>query len=135
MKNLLDPTRAQAKHRNRLWASALKENKKKARNVMTDGCGGRCCLAVAQDVAESCGVTVDKDIADEVPCEATVNFFGWPNNNPNLFITNKNNSLSATEINDGYDYEGEHRGLPHSLIAEAVLNTFVHPKTRKNIFK
>ena len=62
--DLLKPTPAQVKYRNRLWVNALLENKRKARRGRHDKDGGRCCLAVAQDVAYSCGLDIETKAVD-----------------------------------------------------------------------
>jgi hypothetical protein len=136
-KDLLDPTPAQIKHRNRLWAEALLKNKRKARGEMYDGKGGRCCLAVAQDVAISCGVEVF-GVHDSLPADDVCAFFGWGSDNPDLTVVvdgeTKRNVASA--LNDGTPSIGSasikdkkivEKGLSHKQISELVMNTFVHP--------
>lgn len=123
VKNLLNPTPAQIKYRNRLWANALRENKKKAKRQMRDGEGGRCCLAVASDVAHSHGVKGLENV--NFPHENVGRFFGWGFKNPTL--KTKKSTYSASVLNDGNtDIE-----LSHQEIAECVENTFVHPKNPK----
>lgn len=151
MKNktdLLNPTPAQVKHRNRLWVNALLENKRKARKEMHDKDGGRCCLAVAQDVAIACGV-LDSSLRKEnstFPHESVCEFFGWGTNNPKLKvkINGKFNIEVAAALNDGVEIIGSfivedhkivEKGLSHKQIAECVLNTFVHPSKPKQSFK
>ena len=71
MKNktdLLNPTPAQVKHRNRLWVDALLKNKRKARGEMYNHNRGRCCLAVAQDVAYSCGLDIERKSEAKFNC-------------------------------------------------------------------
>jgi hypothetical protein len=136
MKNtLLNPTPAQVKHRNRLWAKALVKNKKKSVGKMYCN-GGRCCLAVAQNVAIECGVDIPKNYDDDdVPHEFVAKFFGWSRRNPILSFPRKENFIDegqASELNDDnlYSKNGSH-GMPHKKIAECVLNTFVHPSKKK----
>jgi hypothetical protein len=137
MKNdILKPTPQQIKVRNRLWAEALKKNKKKAFIRMYDD-GGRCCLAVAQDVAQKCGVRIP-DINDRdkfYPQKDVTLFFGWSGNDP-LLETPLNNKISASSLNDADDYSfGTSNGMSHKKIAECVMNTFVHPKNKVWSFK
>lgn len=144
MKNdLLNPTPAQIKSRNRKWAEALLLNKRKARNMMKDCEGGRCCLDVAQEVAISCGLVVDKaERSAYLPTDSVRSFFGWGNENPPLILPN-GKEVGASEINDGkatftkftQNNQFKETGLPHKKIAECVLNTFVHPKKQKWTFK
>jgi hypothetical protein len=144
-KNLLDPTPAQVKSRNRLWAEALLKNKRKARGGMYDDKGGRCCLAVAQDVAISCGVKV-VGVHDGLPANDVCMFFGWDSDNP--FLTAVVNGVTkrgaASALNDGTPSIGSalikdtkivEKGLSHKQIAELVMNTFVHPSKVKQSFK
>lgn len=144
-KDLLNPTPAQVKHRNRLWAEALLKNKRKARGEMYGDKGGRCCLAVAQDVAISCGVEVD-GVYDSLPADDVVEFFGWDSDNPMLTVVvdgeTKRNVASA--MNDGTpsidftlinDKKIKEKGLSHKQISELVMNTFVHPNKVKQSFK
>jgi hypothetical protein len=144
--NLLNPTPAQVKHRNRLWVDALLKNKRKARGEMYDHNRGRCCLAVAQDVAISCGLDVgDKKHTDSFPDDRVANFFGWKETNPSLNIVINGNVTTnqASSMNDGGDWDGvdisdqkiAFKGLSHKQIAECVLNTFVHPTKIKQSFK
>jgi hypothetical protein len=144
-KDLLNPTPAQVKHRNRLWAEALLKNKRKARIRMYSNKGGRCCLAVAQDVAISCGMEVD-GVHYSLPADAVGMFFGWDSNNPFLTVVvngeTKRNTASA--LNDGTpsidctfikDKKIKEKGLSHKQISELVMNTFVHPSKIKQSFK
>ena len=144
-KNLLDPTPAQIKSRNRLWAEALLKNKRKARGEMYGDKGGRCCLAVAQDVAISCGVEV-VGVYDSLPTDDVCMFFGWGADNPMLTVvvdgvTERN---VASALNDGRPIIGSapikdkkivEKGLSHKQISELVMNTFVHPSKIKQSFK
>jgi len=52
----MKPTPQQIRERNEAWAKALEQNPKKCVGQMRDGQGGRCCLAVAQDVARELGM-------------------------------------------------------------------------------
>jgi hypothetical protein len=139
--NLLNPTPAQVKHRNRLWADALLNNKRKARGAMYND-GGRCCLAVAQDVAVACGLDIDKKSDDSFPSYSVREFFGWPSVNPNLkvIIDGNDHDIEASTLNDALDVvvrndKFNDKGLSHKQIAECVLNTFVHPSKIKQSFK
>jgi hypothetical protein len=144
-KDLLDPTPAQIKHRNRLWAEALLKNKRKARGEMYGDKGGRCCLAVAQDVAISCGVEVD-GVYDSLPADAVCMFFGWDSDNPSLtaVVNGETKRNVASALNDGTQYidfafitdkKIVEKGLSHKQISELVMNTFVHPSKVKQSFK
>lgn len=144
-KDLLNPTPAQVKYRNRLWTEALLKNNRKARGEMYDSKGGRCCLAVAQDVAASCGVSiVGKD--DSFPTHEVSKFFGWTNCEPELTVMfdGKATMISAASLNDGTshidstfikDKKISRKGLSHKQISELVMNTFVHPSKVKQSFK
>jgi hypothetical protein len=144
-KQLFDPTPAQVKHRNRLWADALLKNKKKAIGLMYFN-GGRCCLAVAQNVAIECGVDIPKNYDDSgMPHEFVAKFFGWGDINPALFFPRKNfispkktftDKTQASGLNDNNDYsQNGSNGMSHKKIAECVLNTFVHPSKKEWSFK
>lgn len=127
MKNLLNPTPAQIKYRNRLWAKALEENPKKARKAMRRN-GGRCCLAVAEDVAKSCGVKWRDSYENNImPMLQVSKFFGWENQSPVLNMPN-GQRMPAFRLNDGYKSISP---FSHKQIAECVRNTFVHPKNPK----
>lgn len=145
--SLLDPTPAQIKHRNRLWVDALMKNKKKATGTMYKPDGGRCCLAVAQDVAKSCGVQFDETGDDGFPEFEVSQFFGWGDKNPTLHLPN-GAKLNAADINDGsmdleeklpktiksdvkFGAKAKEKGLSHKEIAICVLNTFVRPSKKK----
>lgn len=146
--DLLKPTPAQIKLRNRIWAEALVNNSKKAKDTMYGKNGGRCCLAVAQDVAISCGVDIQSKKDDHgFPVKQVADFFGWATTNPILQLPD-GKELCASDINDGcscMDYKlpegmecdvkvgknAKNRGLAHSQIALCVLNTFVRPKSQK----
>ena len=136
VKNLLSPTKAQMVYRNQLWANALRKNKKKARGRMCAN-GGRCCLAVAQNVAIAHGVEVDKSHPeyDYIPSESVGDFFGWETNVPDFKLPDGSMNESAT-VNDSdiYNANGS-KGMSHKRIAECVENTFVHPKNPKWTFK
>lgn len=143
--NLLNPTPAQIKHRNRLWAKALLQNDRKARGEMHDIHGGRCCLAVAQDVAIQHGVFDPslRKIDDSFPHDAVCRFFGWKTNNPSLkvnvddkFVQEEASTLNDGDINfAGIDIENSkirRKGLSHKQIAECVLNTFVRSEPNQS---
>lgn len=145
--SLLEPTPAQVKVRNRMWAEALIENKRKARDGMYNKNGGRCCLAVAQDVAISCGLEIeDKDAGDGFPVSEVADFFGWGTTNPHLELPH-GRTLCASEINDGdsdldeklpkgtkcdiqFGTKAYKKGLSHKEISLCVLNTFVRPSKK-----
>lgn len=147
--NLLNPTPAQIKHRNRLWVDALLKNKRKARGEMYNHNRGRCCLAVAQDVAYSCGLDIEKKAGDgNFPHYSVGEFFGWGTNVPRLTVVmnGKPKAVAASVLNDGlsgetdsdvvvHDEKIRTKGLSHKQIAECVLNTFVHPTKIKQSFK
>lgn len=152
MKNktdLLDPTPAQIKHRNRLWAKALLQNDRKARGEMYNVDGGRCCLAVAQDVAIEHGAldaSLRKEDCHNFPHANVCSFFGWKENNPKLNVNVGGQFVKegAASLNDGdtnfagIDIENSkirYKGLSHKQIAECVLNTFVRPSEPKQSFK
>lgn len=138
--DLLKPTKAQIKNRNRLWAEALRKNNKKAKECMYDGNGGRCCLAVAQDVATEKGVKIPEEyeVDEGSPHSYVADFFGWDTTNPILFIpraceifTKNNAQENAMALNDDWDNGTPTRGMSHKRIAECVENTFVHPSKKK----
>jgi hypothetical protein len=147
--NLLNPTPAQIKHRNRLWVDALMKNKRKARGEMYNHNRGRCCLAVAQDVAYSCGLDIERKAGDgNFPHDSVGEFFGWDTNIPLLTVVmnGKPRAMAASTLNDGLGNETDpdvlvhnakliHKGLSHKQIAECVLNTYVHPTKIKQSFK
>tara|TARA_R110002167_G_scaffold98020_3_gene258258 strand:- start:1334 stop:1771 length:438 start_codon:yes stop_codon:yes gene_type:complete len=141
-KNLLNPTKAQIKYRNRLWSAALRKNKKKATSCMYDEVGGRCCLAVAQDVAIQQGVHIPDDELDagyedkeSYPHENVEKFFGWDSFTPTLLTSNAGGD-SAPDLNDAVRFSNgvKEWGMTHKRIAECVDNTFVHPKNPKWTF-
>jgi hypothetical protein len=134
--DLLKPTKAQIKNRNRLWAEALRKNNKKAKECMYDGNGGRCCLAVAQDVATEKGVKIPEDyeVDEGEPHSYVSDFFGWNTTNPTLVIPREGSFLDqecAVTLNDDWDNGTPTRGMSHKRIAECVENTFVHPSKKK----
>jgi hypothetical protein len=135
IKNALNPTPQQIKVRNKLWADALVKNKKKATGEMYSDNGGRCCLAVAQDVAIACGLEVDKEYDESYPHPNVGKFFGWDKQLPTLSVPNEKKE-EAIELNDESRYSfGTSTGMSHKKIAECVLNTFVRPKTKVWTFK
>lgn len=138
VKNLLNPTPAQVKYRARLWAEALLKNKHKAKGHMKVG-EGRCCLQVAQDVAIACGVNVG--VADKYsPVPSVSYFFGWGTTDPEISLPG-DISRPAANVNDGIistiteNKKFLKEGLPHKLIAECVMNTYVHPSKKTWTFK
>ena len=133
-KNLLNPTKAQMVYRNQLWADALRKNKKKARGCMYKD-GGRCCLAVAQNVAIAHGVEVDKSHDEYEPSVSVGDFFGWGTNLPYFKMPDGAVQESAM-VNDHIFYSANgSTGMSHKRIAECVENTFVHPSNPKWTFK
>lgn len=136
----MNPTKAQIKHRNRIWAEALLTHQRKTRSKMYDGKGGRCCLAVAQDIAIEHGVKVDKKESLYAPYRLVADFFGWDSIDPQLWVNvnGKREFINASGINDGNSsfssQKNRAKGLTHPQIAECVLNTFVHPKSPKSTF-
>lgn len=150
LEKLLKPTPQQIKHRNRLWAEALMANKRKNRECMRSEDGrGRCCLAVAEDVAIACGLPSEyrRNNDQGTPREEVAEFFGWRHQNP-TFTLPGNHVGSAASVNDGLEEDGFseeelekfskknlEKGLSHKQIAECVLNTFVHPSKKKWSFK
>ncbi len=135
-KNLLTPTPAQVKHRNRLWANALVENERKTRNQMYCK-GGRCCLAVAQDVAAAHGLANFRGHDEGMPHPHVAKFFGWSHVDPPLIVNFKHGErfTDASNINDGcpvFDGKKDRKyGITHKQIAECVLNTFVRPSKKE----
>ena len=134
-KNLLNPTPQQIKIRNRMWADALLKNKKKAIGNMYEN-GGRCCLAVAQNVAIQCGVeNINKKHTKLTPDDKVHQFFGWGKEIPKLSIpTGQTQYASNLNDDDSHSSNGS-SGLSHKKIAECVMNTFVHPSKKKWTFK
>lgn len=134
--NLLNPTPAQVKHRNRLLADALEANDRKGCGQMYKN-GSRCCLAVAQDVATECGLTNHRGYSNEFPHPNVGKFFGWDTATPEFVVKigDKQKLVAAVEINDGCNLfknkKDKEKGLTHKQIAECVLNTFVRPKNKK----
>lgn len=130
LRNPYNPTPRQKMLRNKAWAKALQENPLKATGFLRCNNGGRCCLGVAEDVAIELGLDIEKSHLGimSVP-EKVVNFFGWEGQNPLLVAAAFSNgtpmSFPAIHLNDGKE-------LPHTEIAECVLNTFVR---KKPIFK
>jgi hypothetical protein len=161
---LLNPTPSQIKYRNRKWSEALINNERKARGTMYSHDGGRCCLAVAQDVAHELGLPdyrgyceshpYDQDVAHELgladyrghcesyPHEHISEFFGWQSFDPSLQYKKHNGKIDyapASMLNDGLKNQRRNQkiyneGIPHKQIAECVLNTFVHPKKQSFSF-
>lgn len=137
-KNLLNPTPQQVKIRNRMWAEALIKNKKKTTGKMYCD-GGRCCLAVAQNVAIANGVDIPKNYENYgFPHNDVVQFFGWDNENPRLFIATQFglSSIEASDLNDEKIYSANGSlGMSHKKISQCVMNTFVHPSKKKWSFQ
>jgi len=138
---LLNPTPAQIKYRNRKWAEALLANKKKKRCKMYSN-GGRCCLAVAQDVACQLGLDDYRGYNEHVPHKNVGFFFGWGSHIPYLNVSVKDKQwlkIKAVSLNDGISLSNNKKhqdsGLSHAQIAECVLNTYVRPKNKKQTFK
>jgi len=128
---------------------ALLKNKRKARGEMYDHNRGRCCLAVAQDVAISCGLDIERKAGDgNFPDDSVGEFFGWGTIVPRLTVVMNgvHKVVAASVLNDGlggetdsdvvvHDAKLNSKGLSHKQIAECVLNTFVHPTKIKQSFK
>lgn len=126
MENLLNPTPQDIKTRNELWAKALDENSQKARKRMRNDIGGRCCLAVAEDVAIQCGVKIDDNDRDlHFPAPDVGRFFGWRDGDNPFLKTPSGDECLASLLNDGCESFGVVE-LTHRQIAECVRNTFVH---------
>jgi hypothetical protein len=119
---------------------------------MKDKAGGRCCLRVAEDLALEmlpAEYTESYERDNEFPGDIVCDFFGWEPNNvscaPELRLPKADGDfdsgwleLPASDINDNDSNElGSkfRKGLPHSKIAECVMNTFVHPKKVKWTFE
>lgn len=128
--------------RAQLWAKALRESKRKNRNEMRDDKGGRCCLAVACDVAYANGL--ERTAATEslgMPSTIVKEWFGWEYINPKLKLPGgiKENASAINDGSDGYnDLNHTHipkRGYTHKQIAEMVLNTFVRKKSKWQVTK
>lgn len=140
--DLLNPTPAQIKYRNRKWAEALLANKKKLRSQMYSD-GRRCCLAVAQDVACELGLVNYRGHDEHEPHCDVGSFFGWDRaTNPSLDVATKDKQwrkIDAVSLNDGISLSNNKKhqwhGLSHAQIAECVLNTYVRPKNKKQTFK
>jgi len=99
MKNTHNLTPAQIK-RNRLFVTALRMNKKKARNTMRNDKGGRCCLCVAYDVAQANGAKLPKlPDGSSFPPPHIGNWYGWDSYDPVLGRMGR----TASEYNDGSD--------------------------------
>ena len=121
-------TKKEKIRRNQLWADALRKNKKKARNIMRKN-GGRCCLAVAEDVAiqNGCKATISDPYA-KIPKRAIAKWYGWDGTNPELdfgisFVK------TASECNDGFVCfftQKKHKKIEfsHKEIADLVEQTF-----------
>lgn len=142
-KNLLTPTPAQIKFRAKLWVDALRNNKRKATGKMYACKGGRCCLAVAQDVAISCGVPANKEGDDSFPDDKVRRFFGWTSKTPDLVVLKSDDEEVGVEcsvdLNDGvpdsFNRKFKTKGLSHNQIAECVENTFIRPSKKEFSFK
>lgn len=138
-KNLLSPTVAQVKFRAKLWVEALRKNPRKATGAMYKN-SGRCCLAVAQDVAKECGVSIGSE-DENFPTENVRKFFGWESRTPELFVLRDDGTVDSecsVDLNDGLNcgkVKYDTKGLSHKQIAECVGNTFIHPSKKKFSFK
>lgn len=97
---------------------------------MKDGKGGHCCLNVAQECGINLGSKSQKaSIKDIIPTTQTKRFFGWDESNALLVVPNGHNKIQAALLNDGSSLG--HLPTPHKIIAECVMNTFVHPKKQR----
>lgn len=90
--NFLNPTPAQIKYRNRLWAEELIKNRRKAIGLMTDEHGGRCCLKVAEDLFFKIAKEKKYDLtmvsynsSPTMPGNYVSSFFGWDSSNRKIF--------------------------------------------------
>jgi hypothetical protein len=104
--------------------------------------GGRCCLAVAQDVACELGIGNYRDHDEHHPHSNVGLFFGWGQMLPALDVSVKDKQwrkIDAISLNDGISLSNNKKhqesGLSHAQIAECVLNTYVRPKNKKQTFK
>ena len=132
------PSKSEYKKRNESWAQELLVNKKKCTGQMRKK-GGRCCLQVAEDLAIEMGLKILRSRAtDSNPRWAVAEFYGWESADPLLLVptTGEPLKLEASVVNDS-DHDLKRittnkqyikSGLPHSKIAECVLNTFCREK-------
>lgn len=120
------PTKAQKIERAQRWVTALQNNKRKAVEEMKDNKGGRCCLAVAQDVAIKVGGICLIDPSNLMPEGETIKWFGWGPSTP-LLRTPNGATIDASELNDGTNGI---KPLTHKQIAECVIATFINPDHR-----
>lgn len=114
LNNSHTPTPRQIKERNQAWADALRLNPKKATGFMRDKEGGRCCLAVAVDVAKDFGFPAFTETSF-FPSAGVYQFFGWDSPDPLLGFNN------ASHLNDGNKFTKE---LSHKEIANLVEKEF-----------
>lgn len=88
------------KERNKRFIKALRENKVKACETMRGAAGGRCCLAVATDVAlsdpEGFKLTPETEFN---PPEELAEYYGWEARNPTLEVDGV--EYPASNVNDG----------------------------------
>lgn len=132
-------TPARIKERNEAWAKALDINEAKARRLMRDG-DGRCCLAVAEDVAVELGYKGSRGgcICPHSDLGAFFGWFGFHGLRGRFVIPilkrpparGKGENL-ASNLNDGVHLQDAARcarfaddGLTHKEIAECVRHTF-----------
>jgi len=108
---------------------ALKNNTKKAQNIMRRSNGARCCLCVIEDAAIEDGLMIDKcDLVSSVPKFNTAEWYEWDEDNGEAKSTDPilkvlpDFNMRASVINDS------HLNVPHSIIAEFYANTFTRKR-------
>ena len=114
------------KKRAKYWEQGLIENKKKAEGTMYDeDNGGRCCLAVAQDIAcarskkTKEAIEGNEEVDHEMPHIAVARYFGWKSRNPEI----GHKSICASEHNDGeqaLDDRATLKAKTHKQIAKLI---------------
>jgi len=104
--------------RNREFLKDLRANEKKAKSVMRDDNGGRCCLCVAYDTAQRLGANLPDHSLCLPPLELA-DFYGWPRCAP--YLSTGNGVEPVTFLNDGTAGAAEHT---HAEIADAFEQTF-----------
>ena len=94
------------------WADELDKNEKKATKTMRDGNGGRCCLAVAEDLFLS--RTEHKGKGQGVPTFLCDDWFGWDDN----YV------IGAVPVVASNDGTSGHRELTHKQIATKIRKEY-----------
>lgn len=106
----------------RKGCEALRANEKKAKRVMQDGKGGRCCLCVLAHVAEDIDeVARDAYVGDTLPSERIGYVFGMQNHSYASFNT-KIGDQTLTSLNDGVYILKE---LSHAEIADLIEKEYL----------